>query len=90
MSFDTEIFGSKKFSDLLKDIYENQKVEQSFAVSGYRGLRFVIVQPNFHRPVSFGCVGHGKGRPRRIRGGADGRVVELLRRSSFHSFNVEF
>jgi hypothetical protein len=25
MSFDTEIFGSKKFSDLLKDIYENQK-----------------------------------------------------------------
>ena len=25
MGFDTEIFGSKKFSDLLKDIYENQK-----------------------------------------------------------------
>ena len=25
MSFDTEIFGSKKFSDLLKDIYDNQK-----------------------------------------------------------------
>ena len=25
MSFDAEIFGSKKFSDLLKDIYENQK-----------------------------------------------------------------
>jgi hypothetical protein len=25
MAFDTEIFGSKKFSDLLKDIYENQK-----------------------------------------------------------------
>jgi len=25
MSFDEEIFGSKKFSDLLKDIYENQK-----------------------------------------------------------------
>ena len=25
MSFDTEIFGNKKFSDLLKDIYENQK-----------------------------------------------------------------
>ena len=25
MSFDQEIFGSKKFSDLLKDIYENQK-----------------------------------------------------------------
>ena len=25
LSFDTEIFGSKKFSDLLKDIYENQK-----------------------------------------------------------------
>ena len=25
MGFDTEIFGSKKFSDLLKDIYDNQK-----------------------------------------------------------------
>jgi hypothetical protein len=25
MNFDVEIFGSKKFSDLLKDIYENQK-----------------------------------------------------------------
>jgi mRNA-degrading endonuclease YafQ of YafQ-DinJ toxin-antitoxin module len=25
MGFETEIFGSKKFSDLLKDIYENQK-----------------------------------------------------------------
>ena len=25
MSFDAEIFGNKKFSDLLKDIYENQK-----------------------------------------------------------------
>jgi hypothetical protein len=25
MNFDDEIFGSKKFSDLLKDIYENQK-----------------------------------------------------------------
>lgn len=25
MAFDTEIFGSKKFSDLLKDIYDNQK-----------------------------------------------------------------
>jgi len=25
MSFDIEIFGSKKFSDLLKDIYDNQK-----------------------------------------------------------------
>jgi hypothetical protein len=25
MNFDAEIFGSKKFSDLLKDIYENQK-----------------------------------------------------------------
>lgn len=25
MSFDTEIFGNKKFSDLLKDIYDNQK-----------------------------------------------------------------
>lgn len=25
MSFDEEIFGNKKFSDLLKDIYENQK-----------------------------------------------------------------
>ena len=25
MNFDEEIFGSKKFSDLLKDIYENQK-----------------------------------------------------------------
>lgn len=25
MSFDQQIFGSKKFSDLLKDIYENQK-----------------------------------------------------------------
>jgi len=25
MGFDTEIFGSKKFSDLLKDIYQNQK-----------------------------------------------------------------
>ena len=25
MGLDTEIFGSKKFSDLLKDIYENQK-----------------------------------------------------------------
>lgn len=25
MGFDTEIFGNKKFSDLLKDIYQNQK-----------------------------------------------------------------
>jgi hypothetical protein len=25
MNFDDEIFGSKKFSDLLKDIYDNQK-----------------------------------------------------------------
>ena len=25
MNFDQEVFGSKKFSDLLKDIYENQK-----------------------------------------------------------------
>ena len=25
MKFDTEIFGNKKFSDLLKDIYDNQK-----------------------------------------------------------------
>jgi hypothetical protein len=25
MNFDEEIFGSKKFSDLLKDIYDNQK-----------------------------------------------------------------
>ena len=25
MNFDQELFGSKKFSDLLKDIYENQK-----------------------------------------------------------------
>lgn len=25
MSFDKEIFGNKKFSDILKDIYENQK-----------------------------------------------------------------
>jgi hypothetical protein len=25
MSFDQQIFGNKKFSDLLKDIYENQK-----------------------------------------------------------------
>lgn len=25
MGFDTEIFGNKKFSDLLKDIYDNQK-----------------------------------------------------------------
>ena len=25
MGLDTEIFGSKKFSDLLKDIYDNQK-----------------------------------------------------------------
>lgn len=25
MGFDTEIFGSKRFSDLLKDIYDNQK-----------------------------------------------------------------
>ena len=25
MGFDIEIFGSKKFSDLLKDIYDNQK-----------------------------------------------------------------
>ena len=25
MGFDTEIFGSKKFTDLLKDIYDNQK-----------------------------------------------------------------
>ena len=25
MGFDTEIFGSKKFSDLMKDIYDNQK-----------------------------------------------------------------
>jgi hypothetical protein len=25
MKFDDEIFGSKKFSDLLKDIYDNQK-----------------------------------------------------------------
>ncbi len=25
MNFDEEIFGNKKFSDLLKDIYENQK-----------------------------------------------------------------
>ena len=25
MGFDSEIFGNKKFSDLLKDIYDNQK-----------------------------------------------------------------
>jgi hypothetical protein len=28
MDFDSELFGSKKFSDILKDIYENQKKKE--------------------------------------------------------------
>ena len=28
MSFDQELFGNKKFSDLLKDIYDNQKKKE--------------------------------------------------------------